>query len=174
MGGKKPILDGVIDFLDFLQRKDSSPEERRKIFILYGAKSKENIQRIVDLCKDGMYVLEKDKETQFITKKDGEKLATTQNIIQETLSITIKGIEFLESHKKADIKKDQQNTQIFLTLGLFTAAFFQGIVLLSYYYLELKNSVDLLTANTFIVLLTILLVGMFYILYKCAKFFKPL
>ena len=115
MKNKKPILNEILRFLNYLQENDSDKEKLNPI-IIFG---KEKVdKRTIDLCKEGGYV-------------NGNHNAGWE--------ITIRGIEFFEEHKKTKVKEENTKINSFLTamLVLTTIA---GL----FYSTELVGSLTLL------------------------------
>lgn len=133
MVGKNPILKDIIEFLEFLQREDSYPKKRMKIYILYGTNRRKNIERIIELCNDGEYIKENKVENEYPEKNGKIEIEYTK----DTYGITIKGIEFLEKHKEIKNQKEIQKSQNILTFALFGIALFQGAIFLIYYCFDL-------------------------------------
>lgn len=159
-------------FLKYLQENDFQPSKRQRLMLKYSSK-KENLDRIIDLCLASNQIIERE-EYEFSSKKGkGKKKSyheSTSKGPYPTYQITIEGLKFLEEQQKEKRVNEYQKIQSILTVALFTAAFFQGIVLTIYYFLDLiilnKESS---AAYSFIGIILFLLIGIFIILNKLFK-----
>ena len=147
MGWKDGILEEVKEFLEYLGKnhkntKKKSWENLKKKF------GEDFYKRIYDLCSRSGYITN-------ITHGKGN--SRYHEVVLDT-----KGLSFLEEQKRWKLQQNQIETQNFLTFGIFTIAFLQGILLLLYYYFDLRARSYIFYANSYMTAGIILLIIIAY------------
>jgi len=119
----REIYKEVEEFLGYLIEVGRDQQKRSWEF-LKRKLGKKKYERMYDFCVERGY-------TSSLPFKNGKK---------KDLHIYVKpnGFAFLEEQRRRDLQQTQIRTQNVLTFGIFTVAFLQGILLLIYYFFDLR------------------------------------